>query len=311
MSRLITRTIYGSALQTSRQFNLSNHVIHENSTLNAAVDRISGINTSRKPFGDGFAYSSSDINQHVTRFFCIGNGAHVSQSAADGAAYPAPVPHRTRDAAPFSWLPFLMRSQEEGDIPATTLPTGNNGINRSHYGMRRFITVNGVQYVAYYLKRLSLQNVQTEMQYYTVNNGVVSDPVEFVPTVNDLEPVRPTLSNDGSIPNSGTFFSAAAKSSIKFTSYEIAELLKVAEILHGTPLMAIISEIGLVSGVERSGFNEYNFAGASAVAHSSAFEVVGAQVTTWISTFEHLAYITDLEKNIELGATEPEFGIGA
>jgi hydrogenase maturation factor HypF (carbamoyltransferase family) len=77
---------------------------------------------------------------------------------------------------------------------------------------------------------------------------------------------------------------------------EVADYLEAAAIIYGDERYAIISEIGLVSGVDKiltSGGINYN-------------EVVDAQITTHITDYHALRYSNNgLTLVLDVGAVEP------
>ena len=278
----ITRTIYGSYLQTclllNRPFSMK-----ANSTLNEKFSILSGI--------------FPDVSEAPRmKYWAIGNGGHRLSVGADGTAIPEPIQHRATDAACFHHLPFVLR-EPSADLPST---------ERIKYGMRREETHNGVRYIAYYLRRMKLSGVTPAMEYKTVVAGTVT-ATPFVPDSSNLSPQPPILSPSGVGVVTGDQTTASAKVSLLLTPADVEELLNVAEILYANTGYAIISEIALVSGVDK--MTQSPSVGSTTIQFN---DVIAAQVATHISTFFPLKYANNgVEMILEVGASEPLFALTA
>lgn len=277
--RTITRTIYGSALQTAMLLKLPYTVV-PNTTLNEKF----GILANQVP---------EPGKLPSLAYFCIGNGGHRSVTGADGIPYTMPIKHRASDAALFNHLPFVLREVND-DLPPE---------QRQKYALRREEQHGGRRYYAYYLKRLDLSGVVNEMKHTTVIDGV-SQTLPFIPTSANLNPTPPEISPTGINPTEGDYLTTTAVVEIRFTANDVAELVRVAEILYGNELMAVISEIGLCSGLDKvitaqgPGNTTFNFN-----------EAIAVQITNHITSYYSMAYTNNgFDFQIEMGATEPLLG---
>lgn len=277
--RTITRTIYGSALQTAMLLKLPYTVV-PNTTLNEKF----GILANQVP---------EPGKLPSLAYFCIGNGGHRSITGADGVPYTVPIKHRASDAALFNHLPFVLREVND-DLPPE---------QRQKYALRREEQHGGRRYYAYYLKRLDLSGVVNEMKHTTVIDGV-SQTLPFIPTSANLNPTPPEISPTGINPTEGDYLTTTAVVEIRFTANDVAELVRVAEILYGNELMAVISEIGLCSGLDKvitaqgPGNTTFNFN-----------EAIAVQITNHITAYYSMAYTNNgFDFQIEMGATEPLLG---
>lgn len=282
MAENITRTIYGSYLQTCKQLGLP-FVLAANTTLNEKF----GIQQNVVP----------DSNQIPNmRYFSIGNGGHRMTIGAGGVAMPEPVQHLATDAALYKHLPFVLR---ETNNDLTTA-------ERAHYALRRTEVHNGITYVAYYLKRMDLTGVAAAMEHITVTDGI-SSVSSFVPDNSNLNPVPPVLSSSGVNVVSGDYVAATAKIGLVLSQIDAAELLNVATVLFNDDNYAIISEIALCSGVDKlvavtgAGSASFNFT-----------EAIGVQVVSHINTVLLMKFSNNgTEVLLDVGATEPLFNIPA
>lgn len=278
--RIITRTIYGSRLQTAQMLNLPYTAV-ANTTLNEKFGILAGV--------------QPDNNEvPACRYFCIGLGGHRNMMGSDNRPYVSPIQHDPSDAALYDHLPFLLREPTD-DLSPT---------ERARYALRKQILVSGVPYIAYYLRRLDLDNVQPTMMHNTVTDGVVSS-VPFVPSSANLNPTPPPIPPTGVVTTDGDYLSASALVSLNFTAAEIQELVNVAELLFGNELMAVISEIGLVAGVDKT-----TTATAAGGGTFNYLEAVACQIVSHITAYYSAAFANNgFDFSLELGATEPLVGI--
>lgn len=237
----------------------------------------------------GVALNANEIP--AVQYVSIGNGGHeMIVSGNNSISAPKPLMHRPTDAALFNHLPFILRPIAN-DIDATT---------RAKYALRKNVTIDNEEYVAYYLRRMNLTGVSAQMQLKNINNNIeTSSP--FVPTAANLSPVAPNVVGGGAVPTTGDFGLASAVVSFILDEFDMTEIKNAANIIYQTEDMAIISEIALCSGVER-------IVGATD-SNGVAFnynEVIGVQACTHISTFHALRFTSGgINSQFDVGATEP------
>lgn len=270
----ITRTVYGSSLQTALLLGLPVPIV-ANSTLNEKLN----IQAST-------AIAVTDRPKMV--YVAIGNGGHRTISGPQGITRPEPVQHRSTDAALYNQLPFVLRKLNN-DLSAA---------ERTKYALRRVEEHDGVSYFAYYLKRLDLSETTIGMEYNTVLNGVTTTNV-FTPTASNLNPTPPDLTQTGVNVTTGDYVTAVAKTPFTMTETEAAEFLNVATIIYTDPGYALISEMAICAGVDKSvameGGGTFN-------------EVVGCQVVSFVNTFFSIPFSNaGVSVELEVGATEPLF----
>lgn len=272
----ITRTVFGSYLQTCMLMGLPFSVM-PNTTLNEKF----GIQAGVLP----------DITVIPNmRYYAIGNKGHQLSVGANGLTKSDPVQHRATDAACYNHLPFVLRTMDNDLAPA----------DRANYGLRRQEVHGGLQYIAYYLKRIDLSTSVPGMERVSVADGV-STTSAFVADTSNLNPTPPDLSSSGVNVVTGDYVAASSKLPLVLSADDTAELLDVARILYDDENYAIISEIALVSGVDKVvpspalGGTTINFN-----------EVIAAQVVTHINTLFAVKYNNDGNQLLlDVGATEP------
>ncbi len=278
----IVRTVYGSALQTALLRGIP-YTIPEHTTLNEKFGVESGVQPTKTP---------------TLRYYCIGEGGHRLQAGADGVPYAAPIRHRASDAALFKHLPFVMR-QEGNDLTPD---------ERGELRMRVLETVGNRNYICYYVKPLreDEESMKIIMEHTTVKDGV-ANTVPFIPSSENLKPVAPELDNREATTTNGDFLSVSNDVGIVFDANDVNALINVAKVRFDNPLRAVVSEIGLCTGVDKPSTG--TGAGGSPIAYT---EVVGCQIATHVTVYHAVGYTNlGFDIRVELGATEPMMGEGA
>lgn len=275
----VTRTIYGAYLQTCLKLGLPFTLI-ANTTLNERLGIQSGIAPS---LGENPAM----------RYMVFGNRGHKTVHAEDGSDEVIPVPHSPKDAGLYGLVPIVLRETTE-DLPAAL---------RANYGLRRLEQHNGVQYIAYYAKRLSYANVTPSLQEIRNVEGTVT-VTPYTPTSEDLNPEIPEISNSGVVLGSDTNISSSAIIQVKLTESEIAEMINAHRIRTGSTRSPILSEFGFCSGVDRQ------VQGSSGGSGSFMYqEVIAAQLNVIISTHHAIGYSSSgATLTFDVGNTEPLLG---
>lgn len=275
----MTRTIYAASLQTALFVNVP-PPIPANSTLNERFSILAGIlPTASSPPHCGY--------------YSLGNGGHTFTVGADGIPKPEPVQHRATDAAAYKPLPFVLR------LPTNDLTTAE----RLNYALRRIEVWQGVQYIAYYFKRIDFTGVTVNQQFKTVDptTGTVTTTA-FVPDSSNLNPTPPALSSTGVNVTDGTYVSADCQLDLSLSASDCTELLNVAQIVYGDPNAAIVSEVLLCSGVD------YSTTVQSGVGNGtfSFLDAIAAQVMTFVDAFAPINFLNNgVDIILDVGATEP------
>jgi len=278
--RIITRTINGSRILAGlQQGKPYTHVV--NTTLNEALGIFPGIMPTE---GD---------TPHV-RYYAIGINGHVNRTGTDGGHYTQPRQHSPDDFGLYQQIPFLLRSPSEDLTPA----------QRLEYGLRKIITINGENFIAYYLKRIPISADPVKMFHNTVVDGVTTS-VPFVPTNANLHPVPTDPAAVNVISTNGTYLTTSAMVDLLFDAVDVEELKNVARIMFGDEVRALISEIALVAGCDRS--LSVTDPGQPAFTMN---EVVMAQIVTHITGLWPVAFTSEgFKYGLDLGGNEPLVGI--
>ncbi len=269
---LVTRTVYGSKLQTAMLLGRP-VVIDQNSTLN-------------ERFSVQADSQLADTEYPRMKFMCIGNGGHKVVNGADNIPYTKMHQHSPSDAASFKPLPFVLR-QVSQDLTPT---------ERAKYAMRCVQTYNGESYYAYYLKRLDMANIVVKMQKRTVQDGQTNS-VDFVPTSANLVPTPQELANAGSNALIANYLTVSALLNLSLTQADCNELLNVSRIMYGDDNLAIISEVGLVSGSDKV---------IPLTDNSNFRESIASQIVSHIGAFHQVKYTANgITGVFDVGTNEP------
>ena len=262
---IITRTIYGAELQVCMLHGVP-YPIRPNTTLNEKLS----IRATDQPAAGVYPRQ---------QYLVVGNGAHGVGVGADSIPYVDDLAHRVDDAALFRLRPLVLRLETD-DLPA---------VQRAKYALRRSETHDGLRYYAYYAYRIDMTNVQSQLRKITVDNGAeIVTP--FVPNNSNLNPVPPIVPPNQSIPalGQGDYLDVSMLMSVVFTPAEVQEYINACVILHGSDRYAAISEIGLVSGVDK--LVPADAAGGGTFQFN---EIIAAQIATHVVRYNHMASNTD------------------
>lgn len=271
----VTRTIYGSALQTAQMLGIP-HVIKPNTTVN---ERLTVLKTAVVPEG---------VYPRV-QYFCIGNGGHQLVSGADGIPLTKAVQHRATDASLYKPLPFVLRATNDDLSP----------LERANYAMRRVETYGGVSYYAYHLRRIPMDTVSVATELRNITDGVTTS-VNFIATSANLAPSPPTINNAGANVLTSDYVTCSARLSISLTEGECTELLNAAKIIFGDDNYAIISEIGLCAGADKVILLPDN---------TNFKEAIGVQIISHVAAFHAVKFSSSgINGLFDLGTNEPQNG---
>lgn len=268
----VVPTIYGAHLQTAQFHNLPYSVLPY-TTLNEKLGVQSGV---AQPTG---SYPS-------VKYFAIGNGGHTFTAGADGVPAPDLYQHASSDAALFSQLPFIIRAQGDDISPSM----------RANYALRKDITIAGAAYVAYYLRRIDMSAVTISLQNVGANASITA----YEPTADNLAPTPTTLSTVDVNTLTDVYLRCTAPLSVGMTASETAEFLNAIRLLYGDERSAIISEMAMCSGYDKtititSGAGSFNFN-----------EAICVQPVAFISDFRPMQYNTlGFTKQINSAASTP------
>jgi hypothetical protein len=265
----------GSILQTSQYLNKPLR-IYPHSTLNEKLD-----------ISKDVQLAAGELP--AVKYITIGDRGHGFIVGHNNKVKWQAVHHTPRHNALYNHLPFVLRP----------LGTDLEPAQRNRYRLRRLETHNGQQYFAYYLRVLDLTNVEPTLEYRHVLDGnTIATPYE--PTIEDLNPIPPTLVTGSAVITTGDYVAATARVPFVMSPEDTQEFIDACLIINGEPGYALISEVGLVSGVDRVVTKEFNGQ------NQTYTEAIYAQITAFISTAWVMEQNIDgVKLNIDVGNVEP------
>lgn len=272
-----TKTVMGNLLEANKFFALPPQY-YSNTTLNEALN----INKDILP---------NTTEQSKALYYCIGNKGHDVIKGTDGIPINVNLDHDPRHANLYGMLPFVLR--EIGNDISVSM--------RSKFALRKIVQVNGVSYIAYHLRRIPKVTDLPKIYYITVVDGVESDPVPYIAKEEFMTPKPPTITNGGVNATTGNFLRVMATIKLELDAEERAEVLNAAKIIYGHENRAIVSEVGLVSAVDRALDSPTGSGGTIRVE-----ETVGSVITNFLYTYTDLTKQT-LGLEVKIGAVEPMF----
>ncbi|QBJ02718.1 virion structural protein [Pseudomonas phage Psa21] len=277
----VTRTAVGALLQTVKYLGLpQKSALLKNTTLNQKFNVQANV-------------MPSDAQSLNFGYLVIGNKGHYTVVADDGSDETDVRPHRTNHNGLYNHIPFALREVTDDFTQ----------LEREKYRIRIPETHNSKSYWAYYARRVNLSAVIPQLLEVEIINGVEVTKA-YVPTLEDLNPTPPTISNTGVVVGSPKYISASAIVEVKWTKEDIAEIVNAHRVRTGSTRSPVISEIGLVTGIDKL------VAGAAGGGGSFDYtEVIGAQISVHVATNHPIAYNSNgLTMVYDIGASEPMLG---
>lgn len=274
------RTVYGIKLSTALTMGLNYKTIPF-TTLNEklGIYREESLNLSPRTYPQ-------------TRYMCIGDKGHKNiKLQPHDVETVVPIQHLATDASLKRLIPFVMRKLGE-DL---------TDVEKEKYGLRRKEVFNGEEYWCYYLRRIPTNTTNIEMAHVTIDQDGNRLTTPFTPTRENLDPELNDYSYKGTNTIKAEYIESYAILDLSFDADELKELRNVALIRYGDVRAAIISEIGLVAGIDNK--IEYIRDDGS---NGSMREVLGATLCNIAATF-HSAYFQNeyVEIKIAIGNGVP------
>lgn len=249
------RTIYGAYLQNC-MFYGEQPVIMPNSTLNQKFDVAKDQLLKKGEFPIG-------------QYIAIGLNGATREPNANGRLVTKYREYIPSWGSLLEYFPFIMRPLAQDLTPD----------ERAFYRMRKILMVNGEPHAAYYLRRLDLTKSNTEVskQIRTPGQGVSVSAWE--PTLADLNPTPLTMPLNSTHTTTEEYLVVNRRIELNFTENDVQEILNCANLLYNDEYVADITELAMVTGVER--MVPGNFNGIQ----SNYMEAIAAQVSDFFRTF--------------------------
>lgn len=277
----ITRTLFGARIQAELLLGLPHRAV-QFTTLNEKFNVQAG------------AVATNNAVPALG-YFTIGRGGHRNMVGSDNTSYPDDVGFSPEYGALYRHLPFIMRAVGDDLDPAT----------RGRYCLRTLLPVNGVNYIAYYGRRFDKTGLTVAMNHNLPTEGNGSTPpsvvvTPYVPDSANLNPVAPALPPTGAVTTNGAYLSTSAALNLSFSEADVAELMNVGRLLFDNERQMVVSEIGLVAGVDQV------VTSSAATGSVNYTEVLQATLAGHIMTYYPMAFMNKgVQQSLELGAIEP------
>lgn len=268
------RTAIGAKLQTAQKLNRP-YTFSDNSVMNKQLNILPDTLPDVTPWTQ---YVGIGIGGLSARF--IGEKRRIELT---------PIPHDPRHTGFYEQIPFVIRPVDEDLTTA----------ERVNYRLRKLMDVGGVRYAAYYARKIDTTGMEVRLEYRVIQDGnVTSTPWE--PSVDDQHPTPITV-NPGQVLTTGDdYVASSAKSTLRFSAWDIAELINVGRVLFDSEDAIVVSEIGLMSGIDFETRGDFN--GVSL----PITEAIGVQINDFVSTLIPTAYNqAGAAVNLDIGSTEP------
>jgi hypothetical protein len=274
MTTATTPTIYGSYLQ-SVTYQQRPFVLMPKTTLNEHLDIIKDLeippNVYPKP-----------------HYIAIGQGGHRNVNDGDIEST-EDVIHRSTDSVLYKQAPFVLRELND-DL---------DDARRQRYALRKIENYNGIDYIAYYLRRLDFNQTDTVMKLIVTNNGNVTEDI-FVPSNDNMNPIPPVVIADGTNDTNSKQVVVESLTDFVFDAFDRDEFVNAIRIRTGKENMAIISEIALCSGIDKQHTGPVD---GGSVQYD---EVQACQINYFISARNYLHIDTQgFSKTLNIGGSDP------
>jgi hypothetical protein len=274
-SKKTTHTVYGALLRNALLFNEPLPIL-PNSTLNQKF----GVAADQLPVGN---------EKPIIQYFGIGLNGVVQNIGINGLYQTKYREYQPRWGSALYSFPFIIR-------PVTSDLSIQE---RANYRMRKVQTFDGVAYACYYLRKIDLTTSVSEVEYRTVEDGNVM-ATAWEPELSDLNPTALEVNPNQVLTTGDDYLSVTRKLTLPFSPSDIQELLDAADVILGDASYANISELTLVSGIDRAVQGDFN--GVALSYTEACYAQVNAFIKTMISAPNQLDGATLL---VDAGANEP------
>lgn len=168
----------------------------------------------------------------------LGIGGAATRSGGSGLV--DDIEHDITDAVLHAPIPLVMR-KTDNDLTPT---------QRENYAGRKLIEKNGVQYFAYYLRKL---NAATSTVSLEVVDELLDISSGYQPAASQLNPTKLTVQQASANAASGKKVAVGYKMDFSLSPEEISELVSVINILYdGDMAYGLINEMAIVNGFSKT-----------------------------------------------------------
>lgn len=166
------------------------------------------------------------------QYFGIGIGGDYPDGATN---FRNPQELSATNLGLYNQVPFRIRPVED-DLTSA---------ERDQYRIRAIKNINGQLYACYYLKKFILSDTQVQFSKFDPSRQA-DQPYTIDPS--QLNPKPPATPVDGAVTNVTEEITASVNGTLPITGAEVFEMVNV--LFNGDPRAAVISEIGIYTGVD-------------------------------------------------------------
>lgn len=277
----VTKTIFGEQLITSAAYGLK-HQPQQGTTLNEKLE-----------IYRNHALADTDIPR--IQWVAIGCGGSRPRNSTTGPSVQEPIPHSVKDGGLYEQVPFILRALGQ-DLTAA---------QRANYAGRKIIDVRGTKYIGYYLRKMEYNASRPITKHVVINNGIAQEN-DFQPDASVLTPQKPAANSPVLHVTNGEVYKIYKEAKLTFTESDVQELMNVFQILYDDRNIAVISEMAIVGGVNKTvALLDVNGNATS----TNYTECIGAQVVLHVTKYIHASGNTGgFTEIINAGSTQPLFG---
>lgn len=276
--RISIRTAVGAELQTAAHF---------------------GTRYERRPFttlnelhGFQTGVEASELEYSKVQYLVAGIGGHQLTAGTSGIPRNKPISHSPLDTGLYIPVPWVMRLQTEDLTPT----------ERLKYAGRISVEHEGENYFQYWLRRIDLTDSKTTLETTSIRDGNETT-VPLVYNSSNLRPTPKNISSDTAMPTleEADVVSTTLNVVVALSEIDVAEYVNAATIIYGSSEYAIISEVGLVAGIDKV----VTAQGPGGVPFQFN-EVIGAQIVSFMSDYNEFTSSNDtLTLVFDAGTVEP------
>lgn len=228
----------------------------------------------------------------IMNAIAIGRGALGMSVGDDGKPDVLVGQHANTDAGLFDAMPFVLRTLDN-DLPAD---------RRSRYMMRQQVEFFGIQYWAYWLRRIDFSNAETQLFIKRKLPDGSTKVDTFVPDDSNLSPQPYDLSNTGVNLIKGVSSLSSTIIQLPLDTFDINEIRNASTIMRRASGKATITEMAIVT----CAIKQVQVPGVNGTFLFN--EAQAAQVATFVQTLYPMDFINQsFTDELELGISEPLF----
>ncbi len=269
---LITKTVYFNDLAVAN-LRGKKYTPMTNTTLNEKFSILSEL-------------ENTDVPNPVLKYFCLGVGNLATiDSDQDLGLYFGN--HKVTDGALYQHIPFIMRLIEEDLGPD----------DRRKYRLRKEVSVDGLDYIAYYLKVIPDDKVDNQILMITKETDTAPKMEPYTTAdASILEPIA--TENRYLIDDYNTkYLVNSDQITLELTYEELIDIKDAMEILNIEEPQHVLNELALVTGSDYLDMSDYSL------------EVINSQISFFLDIDYDIQMLIDKEqafsRQVEIGGMEP------